>query len=73
MDWTPYILSGMSAIIIPSTGYMIRQTITLASKLKSHEATDAVRFENIATGLTELKNGQQNQTDKLDRLIEKLL
>lgn len=56
-----------------TTGWFATRVINTASSLKAHEAADTVQFHAIAETLRDLKNGQQNQTDKLDRLVEHFL
>lgn len=62
----PYAL----AIMAPLTGYLAKKVIDTDKSVAAHEAADQAMFLSISTTLTDLKNGQANQTDKLDRLVE---
>lgn len=73
IDWTPYLLLFLSAVLMPSAGWLVSSTVSVKAKLKAHEATDAVRFENIQSTLEDLKTGQKDTGEKLDRLIERFL
>ncbi len=73
VDWTPYIVLFLGSVIVPALAYLVSTTITVASKLKAHEATDAIHFKNIADRLTDLQNESGDQSKKLDRLIERFL
>jgi hypothetical protein len=74
-DWSPYLLAFLTTVLIPSAGYLVSTSISVKSKLKVHEATDAVRFDNIQTALDDLKQAQtESRTEigvKLDRLLER--
>lgn len=69
----PSIPSMFAMVGTPIAGYLAKKTIDSAAALKAHIAADAVAFEAIRDSFTDLKNGQQNQTEKLDRLVEKLI
>ncbi len=62
----PYAL----AVVAPVTGYLTLKVLDTDKRVAAHEASDQAMFSSISTTLTDLKNGQTNQTDKLDRLVE---
>lgn len=65
-------LAGFTAIVVPAVGYLVIATVTNDQKLKTHEATDAVRFANIQTALGEIKEEAKSQSGKLDQLVDRL-
>lgn len=80
MEWTTIGLAVFSTVMAPSTGYVIRQGLAAAKRLtavegvmRTHETLDAERFKGIGEHLTLIRNEQVNQTQKLDRLVEKFL
>lgn len=73
MDWTAIAMFVLSAVVVPTGGWMIRATIKNSNRFDTHEATDVIHFKNIAERLTELQNGQKDQTAKIDKLIDRFL
>jgi hypothetical protein len=67
----PYAIAVLSVAIIPSLGYLVNSTIVVKARLQAHEATDAVRFDDIQEALQRLEHGQNDTNKKLDRLIER--
>jgi len=59
----------VALLLAPIAGWMGKKTVDNIAAIKAHDT----RFDAIHESLVDLKNGQQNQTDKLDRLVEKLL
>jgi hypothetical protein len=70
-DFTPYIVLVIGGVLVPSAGYLVNSTISVKAKLLAHEATDAVRFDDIQEALQRLEHGQSDTNKKLDRLIER--
>jgi len=59
---------------ITKRAYAVSAQVTkLERDFAAHTAADAVSFKNIETTLLDLKNEQRDQTQKLDRLIERFL
>ena len=73
MDWSTWIATGLSTVVIPTGGWLIGKTISLDKRVTAHEEVDVVRFDNIDKSLTEVKTGQKDANNKLDRLIERFL
>lgn len=87
MDWIPWLMSGMTAVVVPSSGYVLRQGLGMAKRLtavegamQTHDELDTQQFKNIAEHLTlireqqtYMRNEQKDQTNKLDRLVERFL
>lgn len=65
-------LAGVTAVVVPCMGYLVRTTVTNDQKLKTHEATDALRFAEIKEALTQLKKESASQTEKLDDLVDRM-
>ncbi len=59
--------------VAPIVSYFAKKTIDNAAAIQAHLAADTVAFQAIKDNFTDLKNGQKNQTEKLDRLVEKLI
>lgn len=80
---TPWIdliapFSAAAAVVLPAAGYVVKRVIAaqvapIKAALDLHAASDVLIFKNMDEKLGDLKNGQTNQTEKLDRLIERLL
>lgn len=70
--YMPWALIAFSAVFVPSTAFLVGKTLTNDQKLKTHEATDALRFVEITRQLTELKAGQGEADKKLDELVDRM-
>ena len=70
--YTPWILMALSAVVVPSVGWLISSAVSLDKRFTAHEQVDAAIFEQLHTTLVDLKNEQKDQTTKLDRLVERL-
>jgi hypothetical protein len=68
---TPYLVLFLGTVLIPTAGFLVRTAFTVKQRLDIHEATDAVVFKGITAALSDLKEGQGRQDEKLDRLIER--
>ncbi len=68
-----YLVTAVVAVLAPSVGWVVSKTIDTSAKLDAHAASDAATFKAISEHLEDLKNGQQNQTDKLDQLVMGML
>lgn len=69
---TQWAIASLSLIVVPSVAYLVRATITNDQKLKTHEATDALRFVHITEALQALTTEQSGQSDKLDTIVDRL-
>lgn len=70
--YMPWALTVFTAVFLPSVGFLIRSTVTNDQKLKTHEATDALRFLQIQNSLGEIKTEAESQSGKLDMLVDRL-
>jgi hypothetical protein len=80
IGWSPYIVTGLTTVILPPVGYLVKTVVRNNSRLakheallEQHEATDTLQFQNIQTTLDDLKEGQRDQSRKLDRIVDHLL
>jgi len=73
MDWSTWIATGLSAIVLPTGSWLVGKTITNDKRITAHEEVDKVRFENIDKNLDEVKGDVKTVDSKLDRLIERFL
>lgn len=87
MEWMTWAMAAVTSVVMPSSGYVIRQGLGVAKRLtavegamQTHEEVDAQQFKNIAEHLTLIReqqtfmrNEQKDQTNKLDRLVERFL
>jgi len=73
---------GLGVVTIAGTpiGYSVKKfnklssdVATLTTAYTAHAAADAVVFKSVEQALADLKTGQRDQTEKLDRLIERFL
>lgn len=69
---TQWAIASLSMVIVPAIGYLVKATITNDQKLKTHEATDALRFVQIQSALGVLTTEQSGQSDKLDTIVDRL-
>lgn len=72
-DLSTWILAGLTTIVVPSLGGLIAKANNIDKRISVHEDVDVVRFGNIDSRLTELREGQKDVNEKLDRLIERFL
>lgn len=68
---SPYLAAGVGLVATGVT-FIVKKVVDTDRTLAAHIVEDRAVFKNIEGHFTDLKNGQQNQTDKLDRLIERL-
>ena len=61
-----YIVSGVLTAMIPVVGYLVNKVFDTDKRVAAHE----VRFSSFESNITDFKNEQRDQTQKLDRLIE---
>ena len=73
MDWSTWIATGLSAVIVPTGSWLIGKTLSIDKRITAHEEVDDVRFDNIDHNLNEVKTGVKDVGNKLDRLIERFL
>lgn len=74
-----YVCAGLGAAAVPF-GYVVNFAASLnkrlavtETRLAAHEAKDIATLEGIHTTLSDLKQGQLTQTDKLDQLIYRFI
>jgi hypothetical protein len=73
MDWSTWIATGLSAIVLPTGSWLVGKTIANDKRITAHEEVDKVRFDNIDKNLDEVKGDVKTVDSKLDRLIERFL
>jgi hypothetical protein len=73
MEWATWALAGVTTIGLPTISWTVRKITNLDTRVETHEQVDTLRFANIDTGLKEVKEGQKETNQKLDRLIERFL
>ncbi len=73
MDWSTWIATGLSAVVVPTGGWLVGKTIANDKRITAHEEVDKVRFDNIDKNLNEVKGDVKSVDSKLDRLIERFL
>lgn len=56
--------------LVPAVGWITNKVVEADKKQAAHEAADAATFESIKTTLADLKQGQTEQSHKLDRIVE---
>jgi len=70
IDLLPYV-APVAFTTIASTGvFFVRTMLTLNSTMIAHSASDVVMFKNIHESFGDLRQGQRDQTERLNRLIE---
>ena len=73
IDLLPYV-APVAFTTIASTGvFFVRTMLTLNSTMIAHSASDVVMFKNIHESFGDLRQGQRDQTERLNRLIENSL
>lgn len=73
MEVLTYVIPAGLTLVTAGTSYLIHKTIDLDKQMAAHVAADAQMFNHFEAGLKDLKEGQRDQTQKLDRLIENML
>ena len=71
-------VSSVAAVVVPTAGYLVKRVINahispVQAQLDEHERIDSILFNGINEKLTDLKNEQRSQTEKLDRIVERML
>lgn len=59
MDWLPLISGGLTAIVLPAGGYVVKKVFDINDRVIAHEARDEEAFQDIKAGIEDLKEGQQ--------------
>jgi hypothetical protein len=70
---TEWILPAVAILltpVFPVLGYFGIKVVNTEKELAAHIASVTATFSSLGDTLTDLKNEQHNQTQKLDRLIE---
>ena len=70
VDLLPYVAPVAFTTIAATGGFFVRTMFTMNNAMIAHSASDVVMFKNIHESFVELKQGQKDQTDRLNRLIE---
>lgn len=79
MEALAIVFSTLGTVAMP-VGAIVAYVSRLSGRISSvethhaaHEATDTATFKAIETTLRDLKDEQRDQTNKLDRLVERFL
>ncbi len=72
-----YVAAGISTVVAPVVGWLISKVIdndrriaVQEAAMDAHEKSDTIRFTGIEDLMNDLKEGQRDQSQKMDRLIE---
>lgn len=65
-----WLIPAIEAVVVPCVGYLVVKVVDTDKRLTAHIAETLAVHTGINNALSDLKNGQTNQTEKLDRLIE---
>ena len=72
-EFLPFAWPVATGLTVSVVVYLVRKVIDTDAKLSAHFAADLVTFEAIDENLKDLKGGQRDTNQKLDRLLEHLL